>query len=109
MNTAYLRAESVEQAISWLQRHPQSRLLAGGQSLLPMLRWGLGEASHLIDLQDIPQLQSITNTENGLWIGAMVTHAEIARHPLIRDALPFFAQVATQIADAQIREVGTIG
>ena len=109
MSTAYLRAESVEQAIDWLQLHPQSRLLAGGQSLLPMLRWGLGEASHLIDLQDIAQLRSITNAENGLWIGAMVTHAAIARHPLIRETLPFFAQVAAQIADAQVREVGTIG
>ncbi|NBO82298.1 MAG: hypothetical protein EBU75_05545 [Betaproteobacteria bacterium] len=109
MNTAYLRAESVEQAIGWLQRHPQSRLLAGGQSLLPMLRWGLGEASHLIDLQDIGQLRSIENAENDLWIGAMVTHAEIARHPLMREILPFFAQVAAQIADAQVREVGTIG
>jgi len=109
MNTAYLRAESVEQAIGWLQRYPQSRLLAGGQSLLPMLRWGLGEASHLIDLQDIGQLRSIENAENDLWIGAMVTHAEIARHPLMREILPFFAQVAAQIADAQVREVGTIG
>ena len=109
MNTAYLRAESVEQAIGWLQRHPQSRLLAGGQSLLPMLRWGLAEASHLIDLQDIGQLRSIQNADNDLWIGAMVTHAEIARHPIIRETLPFFAQVASQIADAQVREVGTIG
>ena len=105
MNTAYLRAENVEQAIGWLQRHPQSRLLAGGQSLLPMLRWGLGEASHLIDLQDIGQLRSIENAKNDVWIGAMVTHAEIARHPLICEILPFFAQVAAQIADAQVRRV----
>ncbi|MFM8446169.1 MAG: alpha/beta fold hydrolase, partial [Actinomycetota bacterium] len=72
-------------------------------------RWGLGEASHLIDLQDIGQLRSIENAENDLWIGAMVTHAEIARHPRVREILPFFAQVAAQIADAQVREVGTIG
>jgi len=109
MSTAYLRAQSVEQAIGWLQLHSQSRLLAGGQSLLPMLRWGLGEASHLIDLQDIAQLRSVEHRDDGLWIGAMMTHAEIARHPLILKNLPFFAQVAAQIADAQVREVGTIG
>lgn len=109
MSTGYLRAESIEQAVGWLQRYPQSRVLAGGQSLLPVLRWGLGEASHLIDLQDVARLQSIERIDDGFWIGAMVTHAAIARHPQICAHLPFYAEVAAQIADPQVREAGTIG
>ena len=109
MNAVYLRPHTLEQALAWLQAHPQARVLAGGQSLLPALRLGLGEASHLIDLQDLSPLHGVRLEGDHLWVGAMSTHAAIARDALVHTHAPLLAQVAAQIADAQVREVGTVG
>lgn len=109
MNAAYLRADSLAQAIAWLREHPQARLLAGGQSLLAAMRLGLAQASHLIDVQDVAELQAIAMQGDTLWIGAMTPHAAVARNAVVRTHLPMLADMAGHIADPQVREVGTLG
>ncbi len=105
----YLRPGSVEQARAWLIEHPDARLLAGGQSLLAAMKLGLNAPSHLIDLQDIPALNDISLAGDELWIGAMATHARVAASTHVRAFAPMLAQLAGGIADAQVRQVGTLG
>ncbi|MEN9889522.1 MAG: hypothetical protein RL559_1559 [Pseudomonadota bacterium] len=111
MNTAphYLRARSLPEATGWLAQHPEARVLAGGQSLLPALRLGLGAASHLIDLQDLQPLHALVVRGDALFIGALCTHAQVARSALVQAQQPWLAQMAAHIADPQVREMGTIG
>ena len=105
----YLRAESLQQAALWLGQYPQARLLAGGQSLLPALRLGLGSASHLIDVQDLTALHHIEVREGALFIGALCTHAQVARSEQVRALQPWLSRMAGHIADPQVREMGTLG
>lgn len=109
MSAQYLRAPSLAQAAAWLGQYPQARLLAGGQSLLPALRLGLGSASHLIDLQDLHELQQIEQLGDGLLVGALSTHAQVARSALVRELQPWLSNMAGHIADPQVREMGTLG
>lgn len=109
MNAVYLRATGLSEARQWLQAHPGARLLAGGQSLLPALRLGLAEATHLIDLQDLAELHALTLHPEGLFIGAACTHAVVARSAQVRAHQPWLARLAAQIADPQVREMGTLG
>lgn len=105
----YLRPQSLAEVQACLQQHPQAQVLAGGQSLLAAMRLGLTQPSHLVDVQDVPELQEIHVTRQQLWLGAMVTHARIAAHPDIQHHHPMLAQLAQGIADPQVRNVGTIG
>lgn len=105
----YLRPTSLAEVHTCLQQHPQAQLLAGGQSLLAAMRLGLAHPSHLVDLQDVPELQDVRVTDDGVWIGAMATHARIAAHPEIQQHHPMLAKLAHGIADQQVRNVGTIG
>ena len=105
----YLRPTSLAEVHACLQKHPQAQLLAGGQSLLAAMRLGLAHPSHLVDLQDVPELQDVRVTDDGVWIGAMATHARIAAHPEIQQHHPMLAKLAHGIADQQVRNVGTIG
>ncbi len=105
----YLRPRNIEQARAWLIEHPDARLLAGGQSLLAAMKLGLNAPSHLIDLQDIPGLNDVSVAGDELWIGAMATHARVAAAPEVLAFAPMLAQLAGGIADAQVREVGTLG
>ena len=105
----YLRATSVADAARLLGEHAEARVLAGGQSLLAAMKLGLNTPSHLIDLQDIPGLKEIRSDGDVLHIGAMVTHARIARSPDVQAFCPMLAALARGIADEQVRAVGTIG
>lgn len=105
----YQRPKNVREATAHLLQHPDACALAGGQSLLASMKLGLLQPSHVIDLQDIPELKEIRLTNEGLWIGAMVTHAQVARHALIQHFNPMLCQLAGGIADPQVREVGTLG
>ena len=105
----YLRPTSLAEVQACLQQHPQGQLLAGGQSLLAAMRLGLTQPSHLVDLQDVAELQEIRVTHEQVWIGAMVTHARVAAHPELQRHHPMLAQLAHGIADQQVRNVGTLG
>ncbi len=105
----YLRPGSVAEAVQLMHAHADARLLAGGQSLLAAMKLGLNAPSHLIDLQDVPGLQDIRLDGDSLHVGAMATHARIARSPQVRAFCPMLAALAQGIADEQVRSVGTIG
>lgn len=88
--------------------------LAGGQSLLAAMKLGMANPCALVDLQDVPSLREIrlelcANGQTALWIGAMATHASVAASEVVRRFSPGLASLAGHIADAQVRNMGTIG
>ncbi len=105
----YLLAKSLKEAITYLEwLGPGARLLAGGQSLIPMLRFRQIAPSHLIDLGKLP-LHGVEVQNGALVIGATTTHAELERSELVKSRYPLLADVARVIADPLIRNLGTIG
>jgi len=106
----YLRPASVEEALSALAAGgPSGRLIAGSQSLGPMLNLRLARPTLLIDIARLEALRTVTESHEGLRIGAGVTHAEIedGRHPLLRDHP--WQRVAGTIAYRSVRNRGTVG
>ena len=88
--------------------------LAGGQSLLAAMKLGMASPTALVDLQDVPGLRDIrlepgVDGQTALWIGAMATHASVAASEVVRSFAPGLAALAGHIADAQVRNMGTIG
>jgi carbon-monoxide dehydrogenase medium subunit len=106
----YVRATSVENAISLLQEHgEESRLLAGGHSLLPMMKLRLARPEVLIDINDLDELRGVRVEGNELVLGAMVTHAEILDSPVLAEHYAIFREAEKVIADPIVRNKGTIG
>jgi carbon-monoxide dehydrogenase medium subunit len=86
-----------------------SRYLAGGQSLVQAMKLRLSASERLVDLRAVPGLDGISCDQNGLTIGAMVRHAEVARSPLVHQHLPALADLAAGIGDPMVRSMGTLG
>lgn len=86
-----------------------SRYLAGGQSLVQAMKLRMSASERLIDLRAVPGLDTIACEHNGLTIGAMVRHADVARSPLVRQHLPALAELAAGIGDPMVRSMGTLG
>lgn len=106
----YYRPESVSDAIALLQQHGENvKLLAGGHSLLPIMKLRLAEPDALIDISRIDALRGVSETGQGLNIGAMSTHRQIATDPLIDRHAPLLAVTASHVGDRQVRARGTIG
>ncbi|SMC05003.1 carbon-monoxide dehydrogenase medium subunit [Sulfobacillus thermosulfidooxidans DSM 9293] len=106
----YRRAHSVDEALHWLQADPEnSKILAGGHSLLPLMKLMLAQPQVLIDIGRISSLQGIWMEDHGLRIGAYTTYAEIVHNQEITRFCPLLAQVAATIGDVQVRNRGTIG
>jgi len=105
----YYRAKSVAEAASLLRKHKNSRLLAGGHSLLPAMRLRLASPSALIDIGGIQALAGIKAKGQSLEIGALATHGEIAASAAVRKVCPILAEAAGEIGDVQVRNRGTIG
>jgi carbon-monoxide dehydrogenase medium subunit len=105
----YHRAASVDAAIRQLSELGEgARALAGGQSLLVWMKMRFGDFSDLVDIGRIPGLDAIEQDATGVRIGALATHARIARSPLAK-LLPIVGDCANGIADNQVRSRGTIG
>ena len=106
----YQAPTSLRQALSLLARHgEEARLLAGGHSLIPMMKFRLAEPSVLIDLGQVPGLAFIQGVRGSIAIGAMTTHYQIETSPLLQERLPALSEAASLIADVQVRNRGTIG
>jgi carbon-monoxide dehydrogenase medium subunit len=101
----YAAPERIEDAIAVLGEDPEAKLLAGGQSLLPLMKLRLAAPSRLVDLRSVPGLTGIDRQGDGVRIGAMTRHAELQD----ADELGLIARVAGSIADQQVRNRGTIG
>jgi carbon-monoxide dehydrogenase medium subunit len=106
----YVRATSVENALSLLAEHgDDAKLLAGGHSLLPMMKVRLAAPAVLIDLGRIPDLSYIRVEGDTLAIGALTHHADVAASPLVAEHAPLLGHSAGQVGDPQIRHRGTLG
>jgi aerobic carbon-monoxide dehydrogenase medium subunit len=103
----YHRPTSVDEAVALLDE--EVRPLAGGHSLLPLLKLRLAMPSALVDLGGIPGLDEISENGDGLSIGALATHNSVADSELVRDRCPVLAEAAARIGDVQVRNRGTIG
>jgi len=110
MNTfEYQRASSLTDAAAKLRASPDGRALAGGMTLLPTMKLGLAQPSHLIDLGAIADLRGIRRGGDRLVIGAMTTHAAVAASADVSGAIPALAALAAAIGDPQVRNRGTLG
>ena len=106
----YLRARSVEQAIELLVEHGEdARLLAGGASLIPLMKLRLANPAYVIDIARVPGLSGV-RIENGAFVvGALTRHVAMERHAELTAALPVVHDAAAHIGDTQVRHMGTIG
>ena len=107
--TTYHRPRTLAEAARLLADNDEAMLVSGGHTLLPTMKQRLAAPSHLIDLRHVPDLAGIVRREDTLTIGAASTHAEVARHPAVIDAIPALAGLAGSIADPMVRNRGTIG
>jgi aerobic carbon-monoxide dehydrogenase medium subunit len=106
----YERADSVAQALELLERHgDEARLIAGGYSLLPMMKLRLAQPAVLIDINDVPGLGAIRVDGDEIAIGAMVRHAQLLDSPVLAEHYPIFREAERVIADPIVRTRGTIG
>lgn len=106
----YHRPSSIDEAIALLTQYgDESRLVAGGHSLIPMMKFRLAAPEHLIDMQSIGGLDGIAEKGGVMRIGALVTQAELIASELLSECCPVLKETAESIADPQVRYRGTIG
>jgi aerobic carbon-monoxide dehydrogenase medium subunit len=106
----YHRPGSVADALQLLaDLGEEARVVAGGHSLIPMMKLRMAQPEHLVDLQDLAELKGVSVAAGGVTIGAMTTQAEIIASRDLATACPILRETAGQIADPQVRSLGTIG
>lgn len=104
---SYERATSLDDAMAKLGAG--GKLIAGGHSLVPLMKLRLSEPGRLIDISRIPGLSGIRESGGAIEIGATTVHHDIAMSKVLRDTCPIIAEAAAEIGDAQVRNRGTIG
>ncbi|HEX6423883.1 MAG TPA: xanthine dehydrogenase family protein subunit M [Acidimicrobiales bacterium] len=107
----YQRASSVDEAVGLLTEHgDEAKLLAGGHSLLPLMKLRLAQPAVLVDIGGIGDLSFVSDgPDSSVRIGALTRHHDLAGSDLLREQVPLLAEVAGQIGDPQVRHRGTIG
>jgi carbon-monoxide dehydrogenase medium subunit len=105
----YERATSLEGAIASLREHEDSRVVAGGHSLLPMMKLRLAQPSRLIDINDLTELAYIREEGGEVAIGALTRHVDLLESELLFERFPVFRDAEQVIADPVVRNRGTIG
>ncbi len=106
----YERATSVEGALASLQRlGSEARIIAGGHSLLPMMKLRLANPEYLIDINDLTELSYIRVQGDQVHIGALARHVELLKSELLAEKFPAFADAELEIADPVVRNRGTLG
>ena len=105
----YHRAASVAEAVELLNGIEGAKLLAGGHSLLPMMKLRLASPPTLVDIGQVAELKGVSADGDGVRIGALTTHAEIAGSALVQERAPVLAEAASRIGDPAVRNRGTIG
>jgi carbon-monoxide dehydrogenase medium subunit len=103
------RPSTVAEAVSLVKGAPAGKFLAGGQSLIPILKLEMAEPSDLVSLARLQDLRGIRTEPGKLLVGAATTHADVASSVEVRKAIPGLARLAEHIGDAQVRNRGTIG
>ena len=105
----YHRPTSVRQAASLLGKAEDTKIVAGGHTLLPTMKMRLAAPASLIDLSQIADLRGIERSARSVTIGAMTTHSEVADSAEVKEAIPALAELAAMIGDPAVRHRGTIG
>jgi carbon-monoxide dehydrogenase medium subunit len=107
---AYERATSIEHAIELLTRHgPEARVVAGGHSLIPMMKLRLARPDALVDINDLRELSYVRVEGDELCIGALTRHAELLESAVVGEHFPIFHDAERVIADPIVRNFGTVG
>ena len=104
---AFARPSTLEEALEALAGEPGAKVLAGGQSLVPLLSMRLAAPSMLIDINALPDLGHITVDETGVRIGALARHAEVLASPEAAASQPLLAMALRHVAHPTIRNRGT--
>jgi carbon-monoxide dehydrogenase medium subunit len=105
----YARAESVDHAIELLSSNEDAKILAGGHSLLPLMRLRLARPSMLVDIGRVQDLSGIRADGDSVVIGALTRHHDVANSEVLQELCPIVAHTASEIGDPQVRHMGTIG
>ena len=106
----YHAPATLQEAIALLGKYgDDAKLLSGSQSLVPLMKLRLAQPAHVVDLRKVDGLIGVKQVGNELHIGGMTTHGALAASELFRAKLPMAAEAASQIGDAQVRNLGTIG
>lgn len=106
----YHRAESVGEALSLLGQYGDgAKLIAGGHSLIPVMKLRFAQPAHLIDIRRIRGLSGVRENGDSLVVGALTTYRELMASGLVRKRLPLLAEAAAQVGDMQVRNMGTVG
>ena len=105
----YHAPSTLSEALSLLAGNPNAKILAGGHSLIPMMKLRLAEPDALIDLGGLDGLSYVKESGGALAIGAMTTYYDVIESAAVRANAPVIAEAASQVADPQVRNMGTIG
>ena len=105
----YHAPTTVRQAVNLLAKNPEAKLLAGGHSLIPVMKLRLASPSHIIDINKVEGLSGVEVKGRSVVIGAMTRHFEVAGSQTLKDVLPALAGVPGSIGDPHVRHRGTIG
>ena len=105
----YFRASSLAEAIDLMGVHLGAKFLAGGHSLIPMMKLRLAQPPVLIDIGHLSDLRGVEMEGESLRVGALTTHSELASNELLQRVCPLLSEAASQIADPAVRNKGTIG
>jgi carbon-monoxide dehydrogenase medium subunit len=106
----YVKATTVDEAIAALAQHgDDAKVLAGGQSLIPLLRLRLAYPSVLVDVSDVADMRSVRDDGDAVVIGASVTHADVLGNDVVRRHAPLVVEATKMVADRQVRHRGTFG
>lgn len=105
----YTKASGLDDAVRTLQAEEDAKIIAGGQSLVPLMNFRLSRPQVLVDIAGIAKLHIIEDNAQGLRLGALTTHQTLVTHPVIREKNPFLSHVASHIGHWAIRNRGTLG
>ena len=106
----YAKASSVDEAVKLLDKYGEdAKVLAGGHSLIPLMRLRLAQPKALVDINGIKGLDHVEAKGDKLHVGALTRHVAIHTSQVVKDKLPILAEVASEVGDNQVRNMGTIG
>lgn len=106
----YVTAGTPDEAVAHLQRYGEdAKLIAGGQSLVPLMRLRLAQPSALVDISRMRGIDGISRDDGHLVVGAGARHVDIQRSATVLESLPLLAEIANEVGDNQVRNLGTMG
>lgn len=105
----YKKVETVQEAVNELSANPESKILAGGMTLIPTMKQRLASPEQLIDIRNIEELNFIREESNNIIIGSTTNHFTVSSSDLIKEKIPSLSMLAEGIGDPHVRNMGTIG